>query len=187
MTTTYDLIFSGDIDETLDKALVQKNIASLLKASPRQIDNLFSGKTITLKSGLEEITAKKYLAVLKKTGIRCWLKPYQPKSTTTIPTKQAEQAEQTEQTEPEAQSENASEPRTKPANKFFDANRSNLTIAPVGADVQDKKPEKHYKVPNTSHLSLRPPSGYLVDPPTSNDNTPFIPDISHLSLDPLQQ
>ncbi len=80
MTATYDLIFSGEIDDSVGEEKVRQNVAALFKASPAQVEKLFSGKTVVLKNGLDEATAKKYQAALKKAGAVCQLRQKQPEN-----------------------------------------------------------------------------------------------------------
>ena len=172
MTATYDLIFSGEIDDSVGEEKVRQNVAALFKASPAQVEKLFSGKTVVLKNGLDEATAKKYQAALKKAGAVCQLRQKQPEN---APAPQPEPSPQAAP-EPKASQEPAASDKTQ-----INTPEAGITVAPVGADVQDKKPEPHYDVPDTSSISLRPQSGYLVDP--SQDEPPPAPDTSHMSLD----
>lgn len=172
MTATYDLIFSGEIDDSVKEAQVRKNVAALFKASPAQVEKLFSGKTVVLKNGLDETTAKKYQAALKKAGAVCQLRQKQPEN---APAPQPEASPQAT-SEPNASSEPSSSDKTQINNPG-----AGITVAPVGADVQDKKPDPHYDIPDTSSISLRPQSGYLVDP--SQDEPSPAPDTSHITLD----
>ncbi|GAA4649204.1 hypothetical protein GCM10023116_14780 [Kistimonas scapharcae] len=172
MTATYDLIFSGEINDNVEETQVRKNVAALFKASPAQVEKLFSGKTVVLKNGLDEATAKKYQAALKKAGAICQLRPKQTEN----------EAAPHPKPSPKAAPDPKASPKPSTSDKTqIDTPDTGITVAPAGADVQDKKPEPHYDVPDTSSISLRPQSGYLVDP--SQDEPPPAPDTSHITLD----
>ncbi|WP_211829572.1 hypothetical protein [Kistimonas asteriae] len=172
MTATYDLIFSGETNDDVGEAQVRKNVAALFKASPAQVEKLFSGKTVVLKNGLDEATAKKYQAALKKAGAVCQLRP--------------KQSEKAPAPQPEPSPAVAPEPKPSPEPSASDKTQistpeAGISVEPAGTDVQDKKPEPQYDVPDTSNISLRPQSGYLVDP--AQDEPPPAPDTSHITLD----
>ena len=173
MTATYDLIFSGEIDDSLEEAQVRKNVATLFKANPAQVDKLFSGKTVVLKSGLDETTARKYLAALKKSGAICQLRQ-----------KHAEETPAPQNTPSTESSTSSEQTASRSDHTEINVPDAGITVAPIGANVQDKKQEPDYDVPDTSNLSLRPQSGYLVDP--SDDELPPAPDTSHITLDPQE-
>lgn len=60
--------FRGEIAEGAERERVKANLAEMFKASPAQIERLFSGKPVTVKKGLDEATARKYQAALKRAG-----------------------------------------------------------------------------------------------------------------------
>lgn len=68
---TYKLIFDGRIQDGHDPAQVKKNIKSLLKASDKSIQHLFSGKPVVIKKNMEQKTAMKYNQAFKKAGAVC--------------------------------------------------------------------------------------------------------------------
>lgn len=65
---SFAIAFSGELVEGADPAQVRKNLAQLFKTSPDQVEKLFSGKRVALKKDLDQQTALKYQAVLKKAG-----------------------------------------------------------------------------------------------------------------------
>lgn len=177
MTATYDLIFSGDIDNAIGEAQVRKNVATLFNIPPEKVEKLFSGDAVVLKSGLEEVTAKRYRTALNKAGALCQLRRSQTNTHQQTATKQVQQKKS------KPVSESTPEPETNPTNTHTDTNTTtHCTIAPVGADMQDEKPVQNHKVPDTSHINLKPQSGYLFD--HLDTETPPATDTSHITLKP---
>ena len=67
----FAVVFTGKIVAGVDLALVKTNLAQLFKIQAEQVTRLFTGKPVTVKKGLDEETAKKYQAALKKAGALC--------------------------------------------------------------------------------------------------------------------
>ena len=177
MTATYDLIFSGDIDNAIGEAQVRKNVATLFKIPLEKVEKLFSGDAVVLKSGLEEATARKYRSALNKAGALCQLKRSQKNTQQQTATKQIQQKKS------KPVSKTAPEPEKNPTNTHTATNTAtNISLAPVGADMQDEKPVQNHKVPDTSHINLKPQSGYLFD--HLDTETPPALDTSHITLKP---
>ncbi|MCG8609885.1 MAG: hypothetical protein MI864_05045 [Pseudomonadales bacterium] len=67
----FEIAFEGEIIPGVTLDLVKQNMTKLFKASPAQIEKMFSGKRVVLKSKLDKPTALKYQALLKKNGAVC--------------------------------------------------------------------------------------------------------------------
>jgi len=57
---------------------VLKNLAALFKAPPDKVRHLLAGKVTTIRKGLDEATARRMLAALKKAGLTCKAEPERP-------------------------------------------------------------------------------------------------------------
>ncbi len=67
----YDVIFEGHLVEGADPGVVRDNVAALFKTVPGKLDRLFSGRRYTIKSGVDETTARKYQQAMRKAGALC--------------------------------------------------------------------------------------------------------------------
>ncbi|WP_284381922.1 hypothetical protein [Litoribrevibacter albus] len=64
----FEVIFQGKVIEGKDIQQVRQNLGRMFKADEAKLNALFSGKTVVIKSGLDQATAQKYLAALEKAG-----------------------------------------------------------------------------------------------------------------------
>ena len=84
----FSLIFRGDIVFGENILAVKQKVKALFKASDAQLERLFCGKPIALKTNLNQAQATKYQAVLKQAGIIVSLEPHTQKTPATkIPSK----------------------------------------------------------------------------------------------------
>lgn len=67
----YQLVFSGELVPGTDPQDVRANAMALFKATLDQVDQMFSGQRVVLRNHLDEETAIKYLAILRKHGMLC--------------------------------------------------------------------------------------------------------------------
>ena len=96
----FDIAFYGILQPGMDKEAAINNMAQLFKTTPEKVRPFFAGGRKTIKSKVDEQTAKKYEAALEKAGLVIKI---------------------------EAQS-------------LADIDVSNLSAAPVGADVLENPP-----------------------------------------------
>ena len=73
--TTFKVVFSGKVQEHFDLVTVKQRLAALYKAPSKQIENLFSGKRLVLKSGLSREDAEKFRRIFDHTGAHCEVIP----------------------------------------------------------------------------------------------------------------
>ena len=66
----YKVVFSGDLEEGYTLEVVKHQCAALFKKPPAQIESLFAGKSVTIKSGLSQEQAKNYVRALSHIGAR---------------------------------------------------------------------------------------------------------------------
>ena len=67
----YRIIFRGELLEGKDQGTVKKNLAALFKIPPAQADRFFAGKPITIKTNVNEETARKYYRAFTQAGAVC--------------------------------------------------------------------------------------------------------------------
>ncbi len=181
---TYDIIFSGQLMEGRNLDETRQQIGQIFKANENQLDLLFSGKPVTIKSGVDDETATKYRLAFRKAGAIIDIKP------STIP---ADNSGETADTA--ASSHATSEELTLlPPNtgSLIDCAKQvtpqpipdtdHISLASAGA-VIDESPDPEPAEIDTSSLSVNPPnSGSLED--CKKEVEPYsIPDISHLDMD----
>ncbi len=65
----YKIMFSGEILPGHDPAAVRERLVAALKAGPQAAERLFSGKPVSLKSGLDEAQAQAYRRRLAAMGV----------------------------------------------------------------------------------------------------------------------
>ncbi|GAA3911676.1 hypothetical protein [Litoribacillus peritrichatus] len=68
MSSDFEVVFQGKVLIGADEQQVRKNIARMFKADDAKLATLFSGRTVVIKTGLDEATAKKYIQAMKKAG-----------------------------------------------------------------------------------------------------------------------
>jgi len=69
----YRVVFSGEIASGFESALVFQAAKQRMKASPAQMDKVFSGRKVVLKKGMTDKEGAYYLAELQKIGMRVLL------------------------------------------------------------------------------------------------------------------
>ena len=170
---SFDLVFSGQIVPGADPQKARDNATKLFRASPQQLEKLFSGAAIVLKNNVDEITAEIYQDKLKAAGLICTICPQgsQPDDTAT-------QTTATQAAAATAQVGATSVEQTIAQRVEHDI--PDWSVAPIGEDVNPHDPEPAPPTPDTSHLALKEQKGYLFE----QDDTPAppAPDTSHLTL-----
>lgn len=161
----YDIYFKGESLEGFAEALVRQNIGQLFKAPPEKVQQLFSGKVIALKKGLDKTTALKFQAALKKAGAKIYIKQAsaaQPASAAAQPANAPQPVQQAKPTTTEASSHAA------------------LDMLPVGSDVLTEAERQHNEAPeiDTSSIQL---SSNLDEPLQQSPPAPPAPDVSHIT------
>ncbi|MCP5144334.1 MAG: hypothetical protein H6978_05885 [Gammaproteobacteria bacterium] len=158
--TRFDIVFTGEISAGVPADTVKANLARLFNANAERIAQMFTGNEVTIKKGVDENTAKAYLAALQKAGAVALIRPQSTPApaTSAAPTAAAPTAPAQE---PTAQTTSSS-----------DAGRTAQPPQPISATlaepgvilvepVTQTKPEFA-----TDHLSLAEPGVTLVEPAT---------------------
>ena len=69
MDKTFRIVFQGAVRDGLDPAAVRQHAATRLKASPTQIERIFSGARAVLKQGLDAAQGQAYQRALEQLGM----------------------------------------------------------------------------------------------------------------------
>lgn len=67
----YELAFYGRLVDGVSLETAKKNVVTLFKASPAQVDKMFAGGRVVIRNKLDKATADKYIAVMRKNGLVC--------------------------------------------------------------------------------------------------------------------
>lgn len=67
----FEVLFSGEVYRGADRVVVKRNLSLLFNEDPVKIEQLFTGRTVVLKNGLNKKTAEQYQVALAKAGAVC--------------------------------------------------------------------------------------------------------------------
>lgn len=181
----YEVVFSGQLVPGADMALVQSNLGRLFQADPKRIAMMFSGRRLVIKNNLDEASAEKYRATLERAGAvveivampeeieEIELAPAPAEPVAAAPTKPAEAPSK-------KHSSSKVLPRDEYMAAFSEVEAPDFEIAPLGDDLQDKKPDPQAPQVDFSQFSLAPVGsdmGQAKAAPTGP-----APDVSHIKL-----
>ena len=196
----YELAFYGELMPGADLNDCKGKLAQLFKASPAQIEKMFSGQRVVLKSKLDSATAEKYLEALKARGAFCKVEPVENQTSPSEVAKESgsalqqdstsspnEQPQKTETSRPQVSqpfgSTDDSSERLNVAGEKVDEVLANVnfSVEPAGVDLADKKEEVALpELTMQDSLSVAPAGSDLGQ--SKDEKPPVSPDISHLSL-----
>lgn len=71
----YQVIFRGERRPGVDEQTARNNVGALFKATPAQLDRMFSGQPVVIRNQLSDEEARKYQAVLERQGVICHIEP----------------------------------------------------------------------------------------------------------------
>jgi len=181
-TPLYDVYLTGKLTDGLTTDIAAQRLAALFKSTPAAMTDMLTGKPQLLKRGIDKTTALKYREALQKAGVEVAFK--EVKNGETAPTSVSTAAP---------------------------APIAGLQLAPAGADLlrADERaipptahidtthfsvaelspfPPQHHAIeaatPDTSHLSLAPAGGELLNEAERAQPPVSAPDTSALSLAP---
>lgn len=170
-TAEFDIIFRGDIVIGHSLADVKLKLQQLFKTDASKVDALFIGRPVPLKRNLDEATAQKYRDVLIKAGALVEVVPAGKFASAPVPPKPAGKQASTSVVAPQVTD-------TPPPQKA-----AVWTLAPVGTRLVDAAYRPVITAPtiDTSHLSIRPQTGNLID--TKEINQALVAPIQVPALD----
>ena len=173
----YDIYFSAKVLDGHDLNSVKQSIAKLFRADDAQLQVLFSGKAVRIKSNVDAETAGQYRATLRKAGI---LIDVLPAGGAAPPSNDGVQVE-----------------KTRAAMRLLPANTGSLAdcappepeppvldiegmaLAAPGAMLAEIEPVPEADI-DTSALSAAPPNSGTLEDCAQEKPKREIPDISHI-------
>ncbi|WP_017939516.1 hypothetical protein [Zestomonas thermotolerans] len=172
----YEIAFSGQLVPGADSEQVRTNLARLFQADAQRIAALFSGRRIVIKNGLDASTAEKYRLAMERAGARAEV---------------VEMAVEVEEVElappPPVEPAPAARPRrlqVAPRDEymaaFSEVDAPDFGLAPLGADLQDARPEPVAPRVDLTQFSLAPVGSDMGQAKALPAAPP--PDTSHLRL-----
>ena len=183
----FQLVFKGECQPGTDPTAARANARALFKASPEQVERMFSGAPVVIRNKLEEAQAEKYRAVLKKHGMVAYVQAM-PGATPALATPEPAPAADTGRSVEPAQARKPEPPTTEPGERLPVAGDkvddilagSGLGLDPVGVTLAQPSEVSPPMFQHLEEWTLAPAGtdlGVERDLPP-----PPVPDVSHLSL-----
>lgn len=170
----FDLVFRGELVPGADLAQVKNNLSRLFKMEPARIEQLFAGKAVVLKRGMDMDAAGKYRVAIKKAGARIDTMPSQVAAGVKADVNKPDERQPVEPSRPPAAASDSP------------VQEQGLSLVPLGGDIlapSEKSHQPDVQV-NTANLSLRPASGSLLDDSEREEVPPLPLDLQELDLAP---
>lgn len=179
-TQCYDIFFSGKTVEGADPGEVRRNIAKMFNAGDEQLEYLFSGNAVKVKSAVDQETAIKYRVAFRNAGALVEIQSTDPVAT---PTNQA----------PASTTPPPGQMTLLPANtgSLIDCapqiqpaplpDISELTLARPGTLLDETSPPPPSSI-DTSGLELTPANTGTLEDCQIHKEPAVLPDISRLSI-----
>ncbi|EXF42975.1 membrane protein [Pseudomonas sp. BAY1663] len=183
----YEIAFSGQLIPGARLEQVEANLTRLFQADAQRIALLFSGRRIVIKQNLDHAAVEKYRQAMERAGAQVEVRPMP------VDVEEIELAPPPAAATPAATGapEPAGDPgaaigklRVAPRDEymaaFADVEAPDFGIAPVGADLQDARPEPQAPAVDLTQFSLAPVGSDMGEKP--RDAAAAVPDTSHLKL-----
>ncbi|MEO4048707.1 hypothetical protein AAFN46_16635 [Pseudomonas sp. CAU 1711] len=179
----YEIAFAGQVVPGAPLEQVQANLARLFQADAQRIALLFSGRRIVIKSGLDAAGAEKYRATMERAGAVAIVQALQAEEVAMAPPPAAPAA-QSAAAAATAPAKSGTSARVIPRDEymaaFSEVEAPDFGIAPIGADLQDAKPEAEAPAVDLSQFSLAPVGSDMGQAKAPAAAPP--PDTSHIKL-----
>ncbi|MGM0433336.1 MAG: hypothetical protein ACQEQ1_01620 [Pseudomonadota bacterium] len=184
----YQLVFRGEWEAGLDEQSARERARGLFKANDAQLEKMFSGERVVIRNRLDEATAHKYQAAMKKNGLVAHIEPMQQDGA-------AEQPEAGSEAGSDAGSDAGRDSApagggvpVEPGDRLSVAGEkvdsilagSDLSLGAPGERLGDTREEPEPVFEHLDEWSVAPPGedlGVAEEKPA-----PPTPDVSHLSL-----
>ena len=179
----FQLVFRGEWDNSLNEEQARERARGLFKANDAQLAKMFSGERVVIRNRLDEATAHKYQAAMKKNGLVAHIEPMQ----------QAGAAEQPEASRDAGRdtAPSGGNVAVEPGDRLPVAGEkvdsilagSDLSLGAPGEQLGDPRDPREEPEPVFEHLdelSVAPPGEDLGTGEEKPE--PPAPDVSHLSL-----
>ncbi|QRY81876.1 hypothetical protein JVX91_12505 [Pseudomonas sp. PDNC002] len=180
----YEIAFSGQTVPGAQLETVKANLAKLFQADAQRIALLFSGRRMVIKNNLDAEAAEKYRSVLERAGaiVDVVDMDAQIEEIELAPPPAAEPAAPMQPAASGASSQGRLKvaPRDEYMAAFADVDAPDFGLAPVGADLQDEKPEAQAPRVDLSQFSVAPVGSDMGQAKPSPAGP--APDTSHLKL-----
>jgi hypothetical protein len=177
----YEIAFAGQVVPGAPLEQVQENLARLFQADAQRIALLFSGRRIVIKSGLDAAGAEKYRATMERAGAVAIVQALQVEEVEMAPPPPAPAPAAAAVAAPVKSTGSARViPRDEYMAAFSDVEAPDFGIAPVGADLQDAKPDAQAPKVDLTQFSLAPVGSDMGQAKAAPAAPP--PDTSHLKL-----
>lgn len=181
----YEIAFAGQVVPGAALEQVKENLGRLFQADAQRIALLFSGRRIVIKSNLDAAGAEKYRATMERAGALAIVQPLQVEEVEMappppVPAPVAAPIPSAAAAPVKSGSSARVIPRDEYMAAFSDVEAPDFGIAPVGADLQDAKPEAQPPQVDFSQFSLAPAGSDMGQAKTAPSGPP--PDTSHLKL-----
>ncbi|SDI03051.1 hypothetical protein SAMN05216603_11961 [Pseudomonas benzenivorans] len=179
----YEIAFAGQLAPGAQLELVKANLAKLFQADAQRIALLFSGRRIVIKSNLDAASAEKYRATLQRAGalVEVQAMPMEVEEIELAPAPEVVAAAQSVlAAEPAVPGRLLVAPRDEYMAAFVAVDAPDFGMAPLGADLQDDKPEPQAPSLDLSQFSLAPTGSDMGQAKAAPAGP--APDVSHLKL-----
>ena len=180
----YEIAFAGQVVPGAPLEQVKANLARLFQADEQRIALLFSGRRIVIKSGLDAAGAEKYRSTMERAGALAIVQALQVEEVEMAPPPEPAPAPAAAVAAPPSEPVKSGSSRVIPRDEymaaFSDVEAPDYGIAPVGADLQDAKPEAQAPAVDLSQFSLAPVGSDMGQAKAAAAAPP--PDVSHLKL-----
>lgn len=178
----YEIAFAGQVVPGAAVEQVKANLARLFQADEQRIALLFSGRRIVIKSGLDAAGAEKYRATMERAGAVAIVQALAVEEVEMVPPPASAPVVPAPASPAPAAASSSSRviPRDEYMAAFADVEAPDFGIAPVGADLQDAKPEAQAPQVDMSQFSLAPVGSDMGQAKDAPPAPP--PDTSHLKL-----
>lgn len=172
----YEIAFSGRTVPGAQLDTVKANLARLFQADAQRIELLFSGRRMVIKNNLDAEAAEKYRSVIERAGAVVDVVDMD------APIEEIELAPPppAEPAPPAAPGRLNVAPRDGYMAAFAEVDAPDFGLAPVGADLQDEKPEAQAPRVDLSQFSVAPVGSDMGQ--AKPEPAKPAPDTSHLKL-----
>lgn len=197
----FEVVFRGDIEPGRAVVEVKESLGKLFNAETSRVEQLFSGKPVVIKAGLEKEKALHYQAILKKIGALVDIRP--DMSVEVVASAETDGSSDYSELIAAAlnspQSDNYQSDSTQSINAQESSSAKivvkpevlenfNFDVAPVGVNVLPKEYQKNYtpRDIDTSHLTVSEAGSDVLEEKDKRSYQEKTIDTSHLSVDKMR-
>lgn len=177
----YEIAFSGRTVPGAQLDSVKANLARLFQADAQRIEQLFSGRRMVIKNNLDAAAAEKYRSVIERAGAIVEVVDMDaPIEEIELAPPPVAAPEQPQAGATAAPGRLQVAPRDGYMAAFADVEALDFGLAPVGADLQDDKPDVQAPNVDLSQFSVAPVGSDMGQAKAAPAGP--APDTSHLKL-----